>query len=444
MPHTIMFWNVRNLSANLNRPGVRGRGVWLNTRAKEVGKDIASLGKEHEIDQVFLLEMGPDAYEPLKPPDGGGSITTINYIGLMATMNIPKTDTSVTPTYIPIGWNTGATQSLNTQFEGETVGFMQRSGTSYPLSAQDQPMSEDDTFLPEYTLIGSDDYRKGAYFQYENMSICVLHAPSPSHPIHTRLSVIKSVLNPQSPTQKPDIFLGDLNIKDTEFSQLKKEMDQLGYRFAGPGVEGNQVPTSLCKFTTITKGADSGSQPYDQVWVKNGFKRTIKVKVFKPSIKTDSLIAKMPQCLLNWIDEAKANLKKTYKLHHNKNIDNDMTNELNNLIDTFIGKKNAFSTTFKKRNKLADSAEKNLLKIMKNAIDELPKIIVSKSNQHLLLSDYLYRKSVLSEWNSVLTICNDWLNSQGKGIEGLLQQYEIIFEYCISDHYPVLFTIEDK
>ena len=226
MDLTIVSWNTRNLSNAMARPGVRGRDLELEYRIRSI---ISNL-ERWTPDIAFLLEAGPDG-------DTVASFINSRMPGYQAIAS-PVT-------------------------EGESYVMISKSDLSAGFKAA--------------SLVGTTEgYRQGWMIPFasgtQQINLVVLHAPSPSHGLDTRLGVIQNVVQEtkKADSVNPILFMGDLNIKSDEFARLNTTLTGEAFAFAGPGTVDAPEATSIRKFTTILKGSGyeaTESQPYDQFWV---------------------------------------------------------------------------------------------------------------------------------------------------------------------------------
>lgn len=225
----ILVWNVENFTRQ-PRPNARGIG---DQRLAIVRATV----RASHADLVVLLETGSDGQIVIDDLKANRCVTD----GLV---------TNVTGKDDPTG-QTGKA------YGGETYTIL------WPSTAP-----------ANVAIVGEQgNYRGGCLITTPRFSVCVLHAPSPSHDIQQRLAAISRCL-----LSTPDILCGDLNIKADETGSLTSVMFRAGYTYQGP----NKATSLRTLENSVLESPES--QPYDQAWTKNGGSLTVTAKVMTPAL----------------------------------------------------------------------------------------------------------------------------------------------------------------
>lgn len=384
----IMFWNVRNLSDCIVRPGVRGHGLSMEERIRFA---VLPTLKRYEPDVFFILETGPDAdyaiqvlgeiaYNIDKKLSLGDAAQESCIVGVKKEFNFSKIKL--------VGENRGA-------------------------------------------LTG---FRKGIEIENGDITLVVLHAPSPSYTLDTRLNVIANIIDIYG-KKKNVFFFGDLNIENKDFFGFQQEMNNYGLFFAGPN-ENTSLRSFLTQLALQTKN-DFALEPqlnrYDQVWHSEG----------DYQVETCVLVPQYSICYQKELGEV-------LKLCIIENVNNFLS-------DNFDG----YDTRTTISNERFEEIEKNIneqlyvLKYFTDTYKQTLDLINLKGLYNIVvrhLNEISFQLKTLSEGKNVrafeyvrliVVSLNNYINYPAfKTNIGFLTTPEI--EYYISDHLPVLFEIKRR
>ncbi len=229
-----MFWNVRNLSRTITRPGVRGLGLPPEERAWALRLTV-----DHYLrpDLVLLVETGVDSAEIL------GTLFASDYWLLVS----PVVST-----------------------DGETYTALVRKDTNGFW------MSEWSALIP-----GTGTFRQGVVFRQMAMlpmqnavpvrDFIVLHARATTND-EARLQFIDQLLAAYDALPQPlggtppVVFVGDFNFKADLVSAVAETLP--GFQFLGPGTLTLPLATSVRTWITSLAAQETLSEPYDLAWAR--------------------------------------------------------------------------------------------------------------------------------------------------------------------------------
>lgn len=243
----IAFWNVRNLSFTLNRPGAVDSAQQVFRKIQAIGKNLA----QSRTDIAVLIELGSDGAD------------------------VASRVAAYAPGYAGIA--SGLTGSGDEQ-EAETYGVVYNTNTVSPVQFPG----------PEGAIVLLTDivnYRQAAVAGFQtisgrNLLVAAYHGPSVSGAAAAiRLNLISKMLaalSNQFPVAGfagvPVFFGGDFNIKAEEGGQAFDTMNAVfignGFKFLGPGTLAVPQATSLKKLPNILLNSNYDSQPYDRIYVR--------------------------------------------------------------------------------------------------------------------------------------------------------------------------------
>lgn len=245
----ILMWNVRNLSWKLK--GERGS----TNDPYGVPLTILEYVKKNDVDIAILLELGR-------------FIRIADYFGTTIWENYYILDTK----------GTG----------NEKYGIIIKKSILAKLLARRTELKLENFILDtkEVKLYGKINARKPGYLALRfggfSIGISFLHAPSAKWK-GIREKVIKNTIDEMDKV-KPHLqfFCGDFNYKREELGTLVDVMEDRGFTFLGPGTSAlESESTSLKKYFTIKRilmeddeeessiDEQIFNQPYDQVWVRS-------------------------------------------------------------------------------------------------------------------------------------------------------------------------------
>jgi hypothetical protein len=401
--YSIMCWNVRNLSDTMTRQGVRGRGVGLARRVKSIALTI----KKYAPSITILLETGVDG-------DYVSDIIENNVPGYKAFVS---GDSGGGETYVVV-YNPYLIQIKVNQLIGNVDGYRKAILLGIKIDAI------------EFVLVS-------------------LHAPSPGHDISIRLQVIQDAIKTASALYPKSsiIFCGDLNIKLTEYENFKKAMPA-NFIHAGPfDADGkNPASTSLRKYFNALLG-NHESQPYDQFWTFNC--QASKCELITPEVTIDpqkKFIQLITSDLNDNCDITKVAFKPTRSSTTILNI--DKTYVIQDLITTFILVKSEIDSYSAQVISLLESTNPDIKK-WKDSINTL-NASLTKQDWYIALTNtgaaqitqqnYNQWKYLLDEFNSSLLVAYNYLDKATGGKKGDSMLLNAVYEYAISDHFPVRTT----
>lgn len=241
----IVFWNVRNLSFTLNRPGAVDSAQQVFRKIQAIGKNLA----RSRTDIAVLIELGSDGAD------------------------VASRVAAYAPGYAAIA--SGLTGGDDEQ-EAETYGVVYNTKTVSPVQF---PGTGSAIML----LTNIVNYRQAAVAGFRmsgrNFLVAAYHGPSVSGAAApVRLTLVKEMLvalSNQFPVAGfvgvPVFFGGDFNIKAEEmlaFDTMNDLFGGNGFAFLGPGTLAVPQATSLKKLPNILLNSNYDSQPYDRIYVR--------------------------------------------------------------------------------------------------------------------------------------------------------------------------------
>jgi hypothetical protein len=418
-----MCWNVRNLSENLMRPGVQGRGVPFAVRLHQVASYVGTW-KPHLL---FILETGPDARSTCK---------SLNLL-LKDWMAVPTAEND----------------------DGETcVALIHKSL---------------EKFLQSFGLYGKEveGYRRSArlLLSFGKKKVCflVLHPPSPRHSLETRIKVISQYAQEgredSSHKDYSIVLCGDLNIRAREFSKLAESLGSLGYSHVGPKDPKSKkpVPTSLRKFTTImiTEG-DTESEPYDQVWLRpagSGAAKVSECLTFTPDITLPVLRGKFAGWLATHFQNLPSTCIPDFKATRPKEATQETKDITRECIKNYLEHRKriekisqypkwAWNLLPEAIHATTLSAMATIAKVDKYLIASLPGFHPVNSPgvlpANLGRQSYQHVTGILKGIDRSFAMAINLFHAATGGAGGLFVSEANAFEFAISDHQPVSFRIE--
>lgn len=431
-----MFWNVRNLTLRKTRPGRQGG---MMDHAQRINT-ICRLMRVYDV--AILLETG------VSPVD----IEIENRIGVrLNEHNIIVTPQNAGETY---------TIAIHKRLHITRSGF-------FGLSVHNQH-----------------PVRQGFYFDINNLfRLCVIHAQSPAlgiqHRTHILTTAVQDLLALPNANLIDHVFLGDLNFKENE-QGLLDGCFYPNFIHQGPNtqiLDANNPPqvirsyTSLKTFKTIVRDSDSDSQPYDQVWFKSGFNSQIQKIEVSISKNIYPLIMDVNRRFvehnfLNKIIESCILIQKTtipaqYNLRNN-NVQipqeyNDRLPLLDNMNALFV-----ILNSIKRKNPVIlwpDEKLKEVITALRLVIKTLNHhgLILLGPNINNNLMDFVITRNfngipitkavfddlleAISSLCDDLNILDEYIILMTSGEAGGAILNTAYFEYGLSDHLPVDFTI---
>lgn len=395
-----MCWNVRNLTARMQRQGRTGGGIELNERIKF----IESFIKNANPDVAILLEPGIDG------------------------------------------------EDIAGRFQGSSIFYTKVSritkDETYIAFIKRNIVLESQKIIPEINKT-QEKYRGGWLLQFSDpkINIVALHAPSPSYSLDTRIDVIGNIANQVPKMDISTLFVGDFNIQGDDIPVLQNLMHTVGFLQVGIA-----EPTSLRTHRTIINTLDSQSQPYDLVWGRNLRFNKTEATVLHPALTSfnKSIGSEIPNLIL---DDLRISLLDFDTRLINENVISTRSGttiisieEKQHLLKNLDG---LVESLKKLLNELDDVRTVILfpggilqyisyIAIYKEASGRINKYRKALAETNFGAQTFRQKMATINTINNLLTVAINFASIARNANHQALAL--ISFEYAISDHLPVMFT----
>ncbi len=399
-----MCWNVRNLSASWYRRGVYGRDTPYEIRLSAVAEMI----RTYRPKAAFLLEVGPDTDESrclmLKTRLNGGEHS----------YSVLPSDDAGREKYI----------------------LIIEDGSAGPAGAP--------ALIPSVR-----PYRSAWYLPLQIadriIHFLVFHAPSPSAAVDTRQAALAGVLaNAALPHDAPIVFCGDLNFKRLEQDHLDEACTEQGFVHAGPSGTAGRMDTSLRRYTTYLQALGTNqddSQPYDQCWTRNVSVELCAVldNVTAPPVVEASFAASITDSLQTCTRELDERWSQARRQSARRTIpvtpDDAMAIAVVDLLNICAASKDDLERS------PVDGARiwARLVSQLKGFAETMTAWIASDCQMTQGTLDDVRDYARKARFSVIAAI--QYIQAKTGGDFGDAELRRILFEYSISDHFPIAFNI---